>query len=304
MKTVLTTPAGDALSRAALLPNIRGRRVDIDGVEIFYRESENTGAPTVLLLHGFPSSSHQYRRLIDALGLRTHIVAPDYPGFGYSAAPDPARFHYTFEHLADVMERFCDRLGLERVVMFAFDYGAPIGLRIAARRPQRIAGLIIQNGNAYSDGLSPMARDFIQLRRSDPAATAQLSELLSLAGTRSQYETGARDRASLLPDAWILDQALLEQPGRKQIQIELAFDYHSNVESYPEWQAYLRQHRPPTLITWGRNDPFFTEDGARAYLRDLPDAELHLFDAGHFALEEHAPEIALLVGDFIERRCR
>ncbi|MFC4910025.1 alpha/beta fold hydrolase [Actinomadura gamaensis] len=277
------------------------RYLDVDGVRVFYRESlpERDDAPVLLLLHGFPSGSHQFRRLIDALGSRYRLVAPDYPGFGHTETPDG--FTYTFDRLADVTEGFVERLGLRRFVMYVFDFGAPVGFRLAERHPEWIAGLVVQNGNAYEAGLSDGARGFIALRPDQPDAEKTVRNLLTLDGTRGQYETGVADSESLDPDAWTLDQHFLDLPGRKEAQVALAFDYHSNVERYGAWQAWLREHTPPTLITWGANDPFFPAPGARAYLADVPDADLHLFDTGHFALETHLPEIAPLIAAFLDR---
>ncbi|MEV0664457.1 alpha/beta fold hydrolase [Actinomadura luteofluorescens] len=277
------------------------RHVDVDGVRVFYRESlpEREDAPVLLLLHGFPSASHQFRGLIDVLGARYRLIAPDYPGFGRTRAPDD--FVYGFDGLADVVEGFVERLGLTRFALYVFDFGAPVGFRIAERHPGRIAGLVVQNGNAYDEGLSDGAREFIALRPEAPGAEETVRGLLTLDGTRAQYETGVADPEALAPDGWTLDQHFLDLPGRKEAQVALAFDYRSNVERYDRWQAWLRDHRPPTLIVWGAGDPFFTAPGARAYLRDVPDAELHLFDTGHFALETHLREIAPLVAAFLDR---
>ncbi|WP_207921395.1 alpha/beta fold hydrolase [Micromonospora sp. KC721] len=277
------------------------RHLDVDGVRVFYRESlpERPEAPVLLLLHGFPSASHQFRRLIDVLGSRYRLIAPDYPGFGHTEVPND--FTYSFDRLTDVTEGFVRGLGLTRFVMYVFDFGAPVGFRLAERHPEWIAGLVVQNGNAYEEGLSDGARDFIALRPETPGAEQTIRDLLTLAGTRMQYETGVRDLALLAPDGWTLDQHFLDLPGRKEAQVALAFDYHSNVERYERWQTWLRQHTPPTLIPWGVGDPFFPEPGARAYLRDVPDAELHLFDTGHFVLETHLPEIAPLIADFLGR---
>ncbi|HSA48587.1 MAG TPA: alpha/beta hydrolase [Yinghuangia sp.] len=276
------------------------RHLDVDGVRVFYRETRpaRPDAPVLLLLHGFPSGSHQFRRLMDVLGSRYRLIAPDYPGFGHTEVPDA--FTYSFDRLADVTEGFVRGLGLTRFVMYVFDFGAPIGFRLAERHPEWIAGLVVQNGNAYDEGLSDGARDFIALRPETPGAEETIRELLTLAGTRMQYETGVSDTATLSPDAWTLDQHFLDLPGRKEAQVALAFDYHSNVERYDRWQTWLRTNTPPTLITWGVNDPFFPAAGARAYLRDLPHAELHLFDTGHFALETHLPQIAPLIADFLD----
>jgi pimeloyl-ACP methyl ester carboxylesterase len=277
------------------------RHLDVDGVRVFYRESlpNRSDAPVLLLLHGFPSASHQFRRLIDVLGARYRLIAPDYPGFGHTQAPDG--FTYSFDRLADITEGFVQRLGLGRFVMYVFDFGAPVGFRLAERHPEWIAGLVVQNGNAYAEGLSDDARNFIALRPETPDAQETIRGLLTLAGTRGQYETGVADPTVIAPDGWTLDQYFLDLPGRTEAQLALAFDYHSNVERYDRWQAWLRKHTPPTLIAWGSNDPFFPEPGARAYLRDLPDAELHLFDTGHFALETHLPQIAPLIADFLDR---
>ncbi|MFJ2728357.1 alpha/beta fold hydrolase [Streptomyces collinus] len=277
------------------------RHLDVDGVRVFYRESlpDRADAPVLLLLHGFPSGSHQFRRLIDALGSHYRLIAPDYPGFGHTRAPDG--FTYSFDGLAGVVEGFVRGLGLDRFVLYVFDFGAPVGFRVAERHPERIAGLVVQNGNAYEEGLSDAARGFIALTPETPGAQEAIGDLLTLDGTRGQYETGVADPELIAPDGWTLDQHFLDLPGRKEAQRALAFDYRSNVERYGAWQAWLRRHTPPTLVTWGSRDPFFPEPGARAYLRDLPDAEVHLFDTGHFALETHLPEIAPLIADFLDR---
>lgn len=277
------------------------RHREIDGVRVFYRESlpDRADAPVLLLLHGFPSGSHQFRSLIDVLGSDYRLVAPDYPGFGHTQVPDG--FSYSFDRLADITEGFVRSLGLDRFVMYVFDFGAPVGFRIAQRHPEWIAGLVVQNGNAYEEGLSDAARGLIWLTSDTPGARDAIQGMLTLDGTRSQYETGVADPDLIAPDGYTLDQHFLDLPGRKEAQQALIFDYHTNIEQYEDWHAWLRQHNPPTLITWGSNDPFFPEPGARAYLRDLPDAELHLYDTGHFALETHLPEIAPLIADFLDR---
>ncbi|MEV0684365.1 alpha/beta hydrolase [Nocardia sp. NPDC050378] len=281
------------------IPVIAHRFVEVDGVRVFYRETGPRDAPTLVLLHGFPSASHQFRRLMDALGGRYHLIAPDYPGFGHTSAPED--FVYSFDRLADITEGFLEALGLRRFIMYVFDFGGPVGFRIAERHPEWIAGLIVQNANAYTEGLSDGARDFIALTPETPGSRDVIGDLLTLDGTRGQYETGVSDPHVLDPDAWTLDQHFLDAPGRKQAQLTLAFDYHSNLERYDAWQLWLRTHTPPTLILWGRYDPFFPEPGAHAYLADVPQAELHLFDTGHFALETHLPEIAPRIADFADR---
>ena len=280
------------------------RYIQVDGVDVFFRESlpERPDAPVLLLLHGFPSASHQFRRLIDSLGRHYRLIAPDYPGFGHTRAPEG--FTYSFDRLADVVEGFTERLGLTRYAMYLFDFGAPVGFRLALRHPERVAGLVVQNGNAYLEGLSDAARDFTALTPEAPGAEAAILDLLTLGATRGQYEGGTADPAMVAPEGWLLDQHFLDRPGRKQAQLALAYDYKSNLAAYPAWQAWLRAHRPPTLITWGSGDPFFLEPGARAYLGDVPDAELHLFPTGHFALEDHLPEIAPLIARFLDRAWR
>lgn len=294
----MTSPA---ISRIAVPARTAHRRIDIDGVEVFYRESlpERADAPVLLLLHGFPSASHQFRRLIDTLGRHYRLIAPDYPGFGHTMAPEG--FSYTFDSLADITERFVERLGLTRFSLYVFDFGAPVGFRLALRHPEWIAGLIVQNGNAYPEGLSETTQGLVALTPETPGAEENILGLLTLEATRTQYEVGTAHPEQVAPEGWLLDHHFLERPDRKQAQLSLIYDYHSNVAAYPDWQAWLREHRPPTLITWGVNDPFFPEPGARAYLRDVPEAELHLFNTGHFALEDHLPDIAPLIADFLDR---
>ncbi|MCK2213648.1 alpha/beta hydrolase [Actinomadura sp. ATCC 31491] len=272
-----------------VIPEVRHGFVDVAGAQVFYREAGPRDGLPVLLLHGFPSASHQYRRLMDALGGgRFRLIAPDYPGFGHTRAP--AGFTYSFDRLADVVEGFVQALGLERFAWYAFDFGGPVGFRVAQRHPEWIAALVVQNANAYEEGLSDLARATI----AEPPA-----ELFDLAVTRSQYVDGAADPARIAPDGWTLDQHFLDLPGRREAQLALALDYRSNVELYPAWQAWLREHRPPTLVLWGRGDAFFPEAGAHAYRKDVPDAEVHVFDTGHFALEERLPEIAPLIAGFL-----
>jgi pimeloyl-ACP methyl ester carboxylesterase len=281
------------------LPKVTHQFADVDGVRVFYRAAGPQDAPALLLLHGFPSASHQFRRLMDALGTRYRMVAPDYPGFGHTGAPTD--FTYSFARLADVVEGFVQAVGLEHFAMYLFDFGGPVGFRLAARHPEWVAGLIIQNANAYQEGLSGLARQMSANRPGVPGAEHNIRQVLELPVTRSQYESGASSPELIAPDGWTLDQHFLDQPGRKDAQIALALDYHSNLELYPAWQQWLRDHQPPALIIWGRNDPFFPEPGARAYLRDLPGADLRIFDTGHFALEENLPEIAPLIAAFLDK---
>ena len=274
------------------------RRRDVDGTEIFYREAGDPAAPAVLLLHGFPTSSHMYRNLIPALADRWHVIAPDLPGFGFSGMPD----RHGFARLAEIIERFTATLGLDRFALMVFDYGAPIGFRLALRHPERIAAIISQNGNAYEEGLSAGFNPIqAYWREPTPENRAALAGFLQPATTRWQYEHGAHDPAAVAPEAYTLDQALLDRPGNADYQLDLFLDYASNVALYPEIQRYLREWQPPLLAVWGRNDPFFLPPGAEAFRRDVPRAEVHLLDAGHFALETRGPEIAALVRDFLGR---
>jgi pimeloyl-ACP methyl ester carboxylesterase len=278
------------------------RTAAVEGLNVFYREAGDANAPTVLLLHGFPSSSHMFRELIPALAERYHVVAPDLPGFGYSDAPDRAKFEYTFDHLAEVIERFAEALGLRRYAIYVFDYGAPVGFRLALRHPERIAAIITQNGNAYLEGLSE-GWNPIQAYWQDPSLQNRtaLRAFLAPETTRWQYTHGVPNPKRLSPDAWTLDAALLARPGNDEIQLDLFGDYQSNVALYPEFQEYFRTRKPPLLAVWGKNDPFFLPPGAHAFKRDIPDAEIHLLDAGHFALESQGPEIAAIIRDFLAR---
>jgi pimeloyl-ACP methyl ester carboxylesterase len=281
------------------------RSVVIDGVRVFYREAGPRDAPAVLLLHGFPSSSHMFRQLIPALADRYRVIAPDYPGFGNSDFPPADTFRYGFEAYAEVVEKFTRAVGLARYALYLQDYGAPVGLRLALKAPERVTALIVQNGNAYDEGLSAGWEPIkAYWREPTPARREALRGWLNPSGVRFQYVAGLTpalvERVS--PDTWTLDWALLSRPGNVEVQLDLFGDYRSNVALYPAFQAYFREHSPPTLIVWGRLDPFFTVEGAKAFQRDLPAAELHLLEAGHFALETHAPEIAALMRDFLARR--
>ncbi len=281
---------------------IHHRSVAIDRVALFYREAGDPEAPAVLLLHGFPSSSHMFRTLIPLLADRFHVVAPDLPGFGFSDAPPPSAFAYTFDHLADVIERFTETIGLGRYAMYVFDYGAPVGFRLATRHPERVTAIVSQNGNAYLEGLS-QGWNPIQAYWQDPtpARRAALRAFLTLEATRQQYLHGVADATLVAPEGWALDAALLARPGNEEIQLDLFLDYRSNVALYPSFQAYLRTRRPPLLAVWGRKDPFFLPEGAEAFRRDQPDVEIHLYETGHFALETHAAEIAGAIRDFLDR---
>lgn len=282
---------------------IRHRFLDIDGHRIFFREAGRPGAPALVLLHGYPSSSHSFRHLLPLLEDRFHLVAPDMLGFGHSDAPAVSAFRYTFQALATLTGKLLERLELQTYSLYMHDYGGPVGLRLATAHPERVRALIFQNANSYMEGVSPaVAELFLPLWKERNATTeARARGFLSAEATRAQYTTGSMDPESLSPDAWTLDQALLERPGQAEVQMALFVDYQSNVGLYDTWHAWFRAHRPPTLVLWGKNDPFFLVPGAEAYRRDLPEAEVHLLDAGHFAQEDRAPEIAGRIRAFADR---
>jgi pimeloyl-ACP methyl ester carboxylesterase len=274
----------------------------VDEVSVFYREAGDPANPTLLLLHGFPTSSVMFRSLMPALADELHLVAPDYPGFGQSEFPSPERFEYSFANLTRVVERFTDELGLERFSIYIQDYGAPIGLSIASARPERIEAIITQSGNAYLEGFTPFWEPlFAFATERNPETEAKVRPLLERDATEWQWTHGTRDARSVPPDTWTLDNYFLERPGNKDVQIELFHDYRLNLDKYPAFQQYFREHRPPMLIVWGKNDEIFGPDGARAYLKDLPDSELHLLDTGHFALEEDLEFIAARIRDLVGR---
>jgi pimeloyl-ACP methyl ester carboxylesterase len=277
----------------------RYRIVEVGGADIFYREGGEREAPALLLLHGFPSSSAQYQSLMQHLEDRYHVVAPDYPGFGQSPPLEAAS---SFDRVADVMEGFTDAIGLERWSQYMFDFGAPVGFRLATRHPERVQALVLQNGNAYEEGLGPAMQALRPYWQDRPGNEAAVRGFLRLDVTRSQYLDGVADATTVNPDLWELDQRYLDLPGRDQVMLDLLYDYQSNVKLYPQWHEYLRANQPPALLPWGQNDQFFPPEGARAYLHDLPEAELHLLDTGHFATATHHEEIAELIADFVERR--
>lgn len=281
---------------------VQHKTIEIDDLEIFYREAGPEDAPTVLLLHGFPTSSHMFRNLIPALSDRYHVVAPDYPGFGASSMPQLKDFDYTFENLANVVEKFVDEIGLDSYSLYLMDYGAPVGYRLATRHPERVDGLIIQNGNAYVEGLREFW-DPIRTFWNDPSPrnAAPLRDFFTIEVTEWQYTHGVRDASAISPDNWIIDQAGMNRPGNKEIQLALFYDYRTNVPLYPEWQEYFRTYQPPALLVWGKNDYIFPEEGAHPYKRDLENLEFHILDTGHFALEEDGDTIATLIREFLAR---
>lgn len=283
-------------------PVTHHRTTSVEGVEIFYREAGEKGAPVVVLLHGFPSSSHMYRNLIPALANHYYVIAPDLPGFGLSAMPSSSEFEYSFATFSDVIAGLLEQLGAERYALYVMDCGAPTGFRLALAHPDRVTALIVQNGNAYEDGMG----DFWGVTRAywadnGPVNRDALRPFLSLDGTRFQYLTGTKDETRIDPAAWLYDQLFLDRPGSTDIQLDIIYDYRTNVGLYPDFHAYFRAHQPPALILWGENDPIFLPEGARAFLRDLPEAELHFFDTGHFALEDKADEMIPVMHDFLAR---
>lgn len=296
-------PAPDEGPAAPAIPVIHYKTVRIDDVNVFYREAGPADAPVLLLLHGFPTSSHMFRNLIPLLADRYRVIAPDYPGYGQSDAPKHTEFEYTFAHLADIVDQFTVALGASKYSLYVMDYGAPIGYRLALAHPERVQALIVQNGNAYTEGLGAFW-DPINAYWADGSQAKRdaLAGLLTLDTTKFQYLDGMSDAARISPDNWIVDQALLDRPGNSDIQLDLLHDYGSNVPLYPAFQAFFRQHQPPTLIVWGKNDVIFPEPGAHPYLRDLPEAELHLLDSGHFALEDQLDVMVPLIRDFLARK--
>ncbi|MEJ6484760.1 alpha/beta hydrolase [Nostoc punctiforme UO1] len=279
------------------------RTVSIDGLNIFYREAGSRDNPTILLLHGFPTSSHMFRNLIPALADKFHLVALDYPGYGNSSMPTVNEFDYTFDRLAEIVEKFIAAIALKKYSLYVMDYGAPIGYRIAAKYPERVQSLIVQNGNAYEEGL----REFWEpikayWQERSPENAEKLKYLFTLEATKWQYTNGVHNLEAISPDTWTVDQHFLDRPGNEEVQLALFYSYGTNPPLYPQWQEYFRNYQPPTLIVWGKNDYIFPADGAYPYQRDLKDVEFHLLDTGHFALEEDGDAIANYIDQFLTSR--
>ncbi|PCJ27529.1 MAG: hydrolase [SAR86 cluster bacterium] len=313
-------------SSYAAEPDVSYRTVEIEGLEVFYREAGNPENPTVLLLHGFPTSSHMFRELIPALADDFHLVAPDYPGYGFSSMPAVTEFEYSFENIARLMGEFVDAVGIDEYSIYLMDYGAPIGYRLAAAQPERIQSLIVQNGNAYMEGIDndfwePIRaywknRDAVNegldnnwwknvkeaYQQPEMTNDQALRFLLTLGATKWQYTNGVSNVETISPDTWAHVQPLLDRPGNQEIQLQMFYSYGSNPPLYPAWQQYFRDHQPPTLIVWGENDEIFPAAGAAPYTRDLNDVETHLINTGHFALESHGAEIAELMRSFLNRK--
>jgi len=298
--------AGVALSAdAGTVARVQYKTVEVEGLEIFYREAGDSSKPAILLLHGFPTSSHMFRNLIPMLADDYHVIAPDYPGYGNSSAPSVDKFEYTFDNIARIVEQFTQKISLERYSLYLMDYGAPIGFRLAAAHPECVQALIIQNGNAYDEGLREFW-DPLKAYWGDPSDknAEPLRGLLSLDATKWQYTHGTRNPQAISPDNWNVDQPLLDRSGNQDIQLAMFYSYGSNPPLYPQWQEYLRTHQPPTLIVWGKNDIIFPEAGAHPYKNDLKKIEFHLLDTGHFALEEDGEVIGRLMLRFLNKNVR
>lgn len=275
--------------------------VEVQGLNIFYREAGPKDAPTIVLLHGYPSSSRMWDSLIPLLADRYHLIAPDYPGFGHSDSPPPDRYSYTFDQLAKTTADLLNKLGVSRYTLFMQDYGGPVGFRIAMAAPEKVQAIIIQNANAYEEGLGAKWANIAKYWQNPAAHPEQVEAFVGFAGTKQRHLGDSPNPARYNPDSWMDELAALSRPGQREIQSALLYDYRTNVASYPRWQAWLREQKPPTLVMWGRYDPSFIVPGAEGYKRDVPDAELHVLDAGHFALDEKTEEIARLTRDFMER---
>lgn len=282
------------------MSTIAHRHIDVDGFNVFYREAGPADGPKLLLLHGFPSSSHMFRNLIPLLAERFHIVAPDLPGFGLSDMPSRDAFSYTFENIANVIDRFTEVIGFDRYAVYVFDYGAPTGFRLALKHPERITAIVSQNGNAYEEGLSDGLNPIRAYWQSPTQANRDaLRAMLTKDTTKWQYTHGVPDASAISPDGYTLDDYYLNRPGAHEVQLDLFGDYRNNVALYPAFQAYFREHQPKFLAVWGKNDPFFLPPGAEAFKRDIPHADVRFFDTGHFALETHATQIAAAITEFL-----
>lgn len=275
----------------------------IDGLDISYREAGFKDSPTIVLLHGFPTSSHMFRNLISELADQFHLVAPDYPGFGNSSMPAVNEFEYSFDNLANVVDKFIQNLGLDKYSLYVMDYGAPVGFRIALKHPEKVESLIIQNGNAYDEGLREFWDPFkAYWKDRSPENEAAMRKLLTMDATKWQYTNGVRNKETISPDTWNMDTFFMDRPGNDRIQLELFYSYGTNPPLYPKWQAYFREYQPPTLIVWGKNDAIFPAEGAHPYKRDLNNIDFHLIDTGHFALEEDGMVIADHIRNFMASR--
>ena len=275
---------------------------NVDGINVFYRKAGDPSKQAVVLLHGFPSSSHQYREILSALGDEFYLIAPDYPGFGYSEKPSKEEYTYTFDNLAATMAKFLEQKGISNYFLMIHDYGAPVGFRIATKHPENIAGFIVMNGNAYEEGLSNLTQQTLSQTRTPEDEATKIGNFMSLDRIKWLYTTGARNPDGLNPDGWHLDHTIISEPHVTALNLELLYDYPNNIPLYANWQQYLRDTQPPMLIVWGRNDPIFLEQGAAAYQQDVRDIDYHIFDTGHFPLEEDAPQIIEKMREFLRAR--
>jgi len=277
---------------------------EVDDVNVFYREAGTPGKRAVILLHGFPASSHMYREVLDRLGDEHYLIAPDYPGFGNSDFPGSEVYDYTFDNLAKTVGALLEKKGITEWVLGMQDYGAPVGFRLATQHPERVKGLIVMNGNAYEEGFAPETSAPVRSyweERTEEKETAIAAQLMSREGVQWQYTQGTRNPQGVNPDNWALDVARLSRPGQTRMQLDLFYNYRTNIDLYPQWQAFLKDNQPPTLIAWGKRDPIFIEAGAEAYRQHLDSPEFHLFDTGHFVLEEDAPAVVPLIRDFLQK---
>jgi pimeloyl-ACP methyl ester carboxylesterase len=298
----MSSVQSEQMSSAGSVPVTSVHKVEADGIQVFYRSAGETTAPVVLLLHGFPTSSFMFRDLIPRLADRYRVIAPDLPGFGFTEVPEGRKYVYSFDALAGTIDAFTEVLGLQRYVIYVFDYGAPTGFRLATRHPERVAAIVSQNGNAYEEGLGD-AWGPIRKYWSEPTAEKRkvlLDNVLTPETTRWQYTYGVANPDAVAPESYVLDTALMERPGNKEIQLDLFLDYASNVKLYPAFQEYFRKSKPPLLAIWGRNDPFFIPAGAEAFRKDLPNAEVQFLDTGHFATATHVVEIAEAMREFLD----
>lgn len=299
----LVLALGTAKAQIPDINMVRYGSVKIENVNVFYRETGSPDKPTLLLLHGFPTSSHMFRNLMLALQDKYHLIAPDYPGYGSSSAPSVKDFEYTFDHLATIVDKFAQAKGLKKYSLYVMDYGAPVGFRLATMHPEKVQALIIQNGNAYDEGLEDFWKPLRELWK-DPKKQENidpLMKILTIDATKWQYTNGVGDSTKISPENWIIDQAGMDRPGNKDIQMALFYSYGSNPPLYPQWQAYFRKHQPPTIVLWGKNDYIFPPSGATPYKRDLKNIEVHLLPTGHFALEEYGFEMAKHIDMFLAK---
>jgi pimeloyl-ACP methyl ester carboxylesterase len=297
-----TENATAAPDEVSLTTSVQYGTESVNGLDIFYREAGRADAPKIVLLHGFPTSSHMFRNLIPKLAENFHVLAPDYPGYGLSSAPSTDEFEYSFANIAEIMDKVLEQRGFDKYSIYLMDYGAPIGFRIAEAHPERVTGLVIQNGNAYDVGLREFWDPIKAYWKSGADAERDaLRGLLTIGATKWQYQHGTRQPQSISPDNWLVVQPLLDRPGNQDIQLAMFYDYRTNVTLYPRWQEYLRKNQPPTILLWGKNDQIFPADGAHPYLKDLPNAELHLLNTGHFALEEDGDRMANMMTRFLLR---